>query len=353
MATNLIISIIIFNNQLNNIERVLTAFDSQSVSPDAVITVCDSIHADAIKTMNFDIDIHYVDPSDISGFTAGINRDIGIDYALNSFDNIELITFSDGDCVPCFTFIESHMNEHRHKPNGLSVTCGLRDLEMRDAGVSSDTRSQFALESPRLLNTLIDSLFDTTSWSCNFAMNVTTIKHIQYINKIITGESRCFNKDFDGAWGCEDNFIGSSIYMTGGDVVLLDRASLVTHIWHEQSARKRKRIKQASIWYKNNRRLLDAINSGQIPHYIDDNEIEYIVNYLSNDIGHRDTLIKMYSRKRYSDGGEIMSTAARLDITNYMRKFIHKNYHMMRVGSELEINKLNDEPFEFIERSLF
>lgn len=275
------------HNQSKHIQSIISGYENQTIIPDLLLFVfdrCSDNSIDEIKSVKSILKIEYIEKNDGTNFSAGMTRDFGVSYIQNNYPEYEMIIFTDGDCIPSNKLVEIHLENIRQTKKCV-VSCGARNKQNESGDFEIDERLDkrwineysFGDKNSRLIvnNSLtLDNIF---TYSCNFAFNKNAIELCQKINLKLSGESRVFNKEFDGSWGGEDSFISHCIYRTGNYILMTNLDCYVNHFWHPEVSKinnLNKRNLQNSLSIK----LRDLILNGEI-----DGPIQYITkgHYIS------------------------------------------------------------------------
>ena len=170
-------------------------------------------------------------------FCAGNVRNIAIQYMLSN--GYDAVIFIDGDCPPSSDLITSHVKTlSRETP---VVTVGRR-LETKWGNFDQREKSpEFPINIFRATPyKVVEEPYFVDSgvvWTCNFGMNLPSVKYLREMNKTIYGRDEVFSSDFVGTWGGEDGFIGFECYYGGIDVIAVPRGG-VHHMEHPRPERK-------------------------------------------------------------------------------------------------------------------
>lgn len=237
------------HNQSKYILNIISSLEKQSILPKLIYFVFDRCEDNSIEIINkYDgkLLVDYCIKTTGKLFEAGLTRDYGFNECLKKYPNYKNFLFLDGDCIPNELVIEEHM-ENLNRIDKSVVSCGRRiqyDVNDNDCGDLRDKSSDsyFGKNIPNvifnerngklLFSQIYHDLFIVTH-SCNLAMNLKSINLCKSINKMLCGEERIFNNKFDGSWGCEDNFIGQSLFATNGFIFACSNKSFVEHKWHK------------------------------------------------------------------------------------------------------------------------
>lgn len=230
------------HNQSQYIERIIKGYEEQYTKPDIVLFVfdrCADNSVEKIKTIVTDLDVRYLEKSFGDNFSAGMTRDYGVDYINYNF-NYEMIVFTDGDCVPSKHLIKDHL-ENIIQTNKAIVSCGKRYCETVDGEWEDDERNigkwvngfGFGRNGRIVLSNKL-TIDNILTYSCNLAFNHKAIQLCKHINREISDCDRVFNKEFDGSWGGEDNFISHCLYLTNNWIVLASNKCFVNHYYHKE-----------------------------------------------------------------------------------------------------------------------
>ncbi len=224
------------HNQAKYINEIVSSYEKQITRPDIILFVLDRCTDESVEVLSnikSTIKIEYVIKDFGKDFDAGSTRDFGLNKVLEY--SPEIVIFTDGDCIPSEYTVNRHV-ENLSQTKIPSISIGPRKLETQEGLVLEDPRLQerpecsFSEYNGRLI---ISSVFSKLSYSCNLALNIQAIECLKNINKNISNSNRIFNPEFDGIWGGEDNFVGESIYLAGGYLLLTSTDAYVTHKWHE------------------------------------------------------------------------------------------------------------------------
>lgn len=226
--------VIATENQKNTVEHIVRELNTQL---SRVLVVYQA----AINNLDVSSNVHVILSShDFTGFSAGANRDIGIQYVEQHFPGINHYLFIDGDCIPSTDLLTHHYTVLNR--NSAVITCGSRRNQMRNGDVVDDKRLASPLIRPRVFVPGIDRVvFDVRDirahnvvWSCNLGINASAINNIRKANACIASSNRVFSNVFDGQWGGEDTLLGLAGFHTSTPIVCLDpNKSWVMHQEHD------------------------------------------------------------------------------------------------------------------------
>lgn len=234
------------HNQSRNISKIVKGYENQTIQPDLLLFVfdrCSDNSRQEFLSIKTRLNIRCLIKNVGDNFSAGMTRDVGIDYVIKNFPEYKTIIFTDGDCVPSSKLVELHIDCLK---NSLlpAVSCGRRIMMSKDgSSFEEDERLEncwtndysFTNKNARLLvsnRVTLDSIF---TYSCNLAFNHSAIDLCRKINYQISNSPRVFNPEFDGSWGGEDNFVSDCLFRTGNNILLTSKDCYVEHIWHEQA----------------------------------------------------------------------------------------------------------------------
>lgn len=232
------ISVIIpIHNQSGNIDRIFEALGAQSVIPHEYIVVADrckdtsvsSIISNALMLKTRLTLIHR--NIDEPGFRAGQVRNLGVEHATQ-----DRILFLDGDCVPCPTWIESHMNALDEAGDAPAASFGLRkDQRTKDSSeFRNDTRTYRSMipifwvgkNAPVMVKGPVVS--HMTTWSCNLGLNKAARDILVKLNGAVFS-----NELTNGIWGGEDTYLGMQLWDNNAVLIAIDpEPGHVKHLWH-------------------------------------------------------------------------------------------------------------------------
>lgn len=284
------------HNQGRYIHSIISAYDKQTVPPDAVVFVLDRCFDNSIDLIKQffpkNIKVFYTTTNDSVGFSAGKTRDIGIDFVTRNFPEYESILFTDGDCVPNEKVVELHLDCFS-KTDKAAVSCGRRVMLTENGEIEEDERISgrwingysFTTTNARLIvskRTALDSIF---TYSCNLAFNRKAIELCKHINSTISNSNRVFNPEFDGSWGGEDNFISDCLFRTGNDILLTSLEGYVTHQYHTPAPRENLFLKMKILKNLSNRlktHIMGLNIDGPITEFEKKRNIDLIDEDLSN-----------------------------------------------------------------------
>lgn len=233
------------HNQEQHIQKIVTAYENQTVKPDLLLFVFDRCSDNSRQTflkIKSKLNIRCLFKLIGNNFSAGMTRDFGLDYVENNYPNYTNIIFTDGDCVPSPKLVEIHVDclKNSFLP---AVSCGRRIMIQQDGSIEEDERIEntwtndysFTNKNSRLLisnRVTLDSIF---TYSCNLAFNKSAVQLCKKINLQLSNSNRLFNPEFDGSWGGEDNFISDCLFRTGNNILLTSLDCFVEHQWHPES----------------------------------------------------------------------------------------------------------------------
>ena len=180
-----------------------------------------------------------------SGFSAGYNRDVGIQHVVANYGPSDFL-FIDGDCMPSPGLVAHHRRVLQSNAHVLS--CGLRINKSTSGTLTVDRRlghpatrmRLFARGFDRVLVNPKEVLTHSAVWSCNLGASWATVLAVTSANKLASftsSEPRMFHPCFDGNWGGEDTLVGIVGFRTGAQIVLMDPdVSHVVHTDHPSNA---------------------------------------------------------------------------------------------------------------------
>lgn len=203
-----------------------------------------------------------------TGFSAGANRDIGIQFVEQHYPCTNHYVFLDGDCIPSTDLLEHHAQVlSRSTP---VITCGSRKNQLYSGSIVEDKRLVSPLIRPRVFVPNIDRVaFDVRDirphnvvWSCNLGINASAVKNIRKANACISSSNRVFSDVFDGKWGGEDTLLGLAGFHTSTPIVCLDpNRSWVTHQEHDISYQGTSNLKRVFGYEVAMQECLDAVET--------------------------------------------------------------------------------------------
>lgn len=263
------------HNQGKHIEKIIRAYEKQTILPNLVLFVFDRCVDDSLEVIlkiETFLNLKWVVKTVGDNFSAGMTRDFGIDYVQSNFPEYSTIIFTDGDSTPSEKLLEKHVENCASKYP--VVSCGKRFKETISGTWEEDERLDeswtnqftFTQRNGRLILSNALTLDNIFTYSCNFAFNKLAIEACQNINEVLSNSKRVFNKSFDGSWGSEDNFISHCIFRIGGCVLLTDHECFVNHFYHEEQPRNQK-LKRAilqDLSKKLERSILNGLIDGPI-----------------------------------------------------------------------------------------
>lgn len=179
-----------------------------------------------------------------SGFSAGYNRDQGVQYVLNTYGPCDFL-FIDGDCIPSENLVQHHKKLLSYCNN--VICCGLRVNKSPTGTLRVDRRLGHPATRMRLFVHGVDRVLlnareiisHSAAWSCNLSVSYEVVMSVIKTNKVTqqTKQDRLFHPVFDGKWGGEDTLLGVQSFRAGARVVFLDPdESHVVHVDHPTNA---------------------------------------------------------------------------------------------------------------------
>ena len=279
------------HNQSKNIEKIVRAYEKQTVLPDLLLFVLDRCTDDSleiISSITSTLNLQWIVKTIGENFSAGMTRDFGVDF-VNDLP-YEMILFTDGDCVPSEKVIEKHLENMKQSSRPI-VSCGMRKMEDVSGNLLEDERldknwiNEFSFNdrNGRIIISNQLSLNTIFTYSCNLAFNKPAIELCKDVNKKLTNDDRVFNSMFDGKWGGEDNLISHILYRTGNWVLMCDNKSWVEHIYHEEYPKleiQKRRMLVDSL----SRKLSVLILKGEIEGPIQKVYKNYVINFGFSDV---------------------------------------------------------------------
>ena len=143
-------------------------------------------------------------------------RNLAIDRAIE--DGCGVFVMIDGDCIPEENLVKAHLEVG--SINVPSLTCGRRNdvkygwKDQRDVDPKMKALSLFNHGNGFIIHNQ-DLLYKSSIvWTCNVAMNLSSIKIIKKLNLRYYGRSEVFSSEFLGTWGGEDGFLGIQANMS-------------------------------------------------------------------------------------------------------------------------------------------
>ncbi len=218
---------------------VLIYGEKQSENLSAILDACASL--DGVIIVSGESIPGAVAPSQIPGFNAGANRDLGIAEARRRFPGCSIVLL-DGDCLPGPTWA----TEHRAACVSLlpTVACGSRTEGGTPDPRTSDLVWQGREYPPSFVPSgrgsvpLQEIMAHRATWACNISINALALDLLLDAGLRIHGVPRIFSPIFDGLWGGEDTGFGVLSHHAGCAVVTLDPGrSAVEHVPHESRIR--------------------------------------------------------------------------------------------------------------------
>lgn len=254
--------------QHSSVVDILEALSQQQQHFDNLVLVYEA-QQDALLSTHRYPKLHVVYPThNFVGFSAGANRDAGINYVESTFQGVaHNYVFIDGDCVPSTDFV-AHHKELLEAHDVPVITCGSRRNALKQGCVVNDKRLESPLIRPRVFVPGIDRVvFDVRDirahnvvWSCNLGINYLAIDNIRKANKCISHSNRVFCDVFDGYWGGEDTLLGLAGFHTSTPIVCLDPTrSWITHKEHDISYQGTKNLKRVFEFEKQMCGVLDSV----------------------------------------------------------------------------------------------
>ena len=287
------IVIIPSHNQSKHINQIIENYEKQTLLPDLLLFVLDRCEDDSeevIKSTVCKLRIGYVIKEVGKNFSAGLTRDVGIDYIQKHYPEYEMIIFTDGDCIPSKRLIELHYENICQSKNSI-VSCGARNKQKVSGEWEEDERLSplwinefsFGDRNSRLIISNALTLDNIFTYSCNFAFNKNAIELCQNINSNLSNSKRVFNPEFDGSWGGEDSFISHCLYRTGNYILMTNKECYVDHFWHEEVSKKnnsKKKMLQNLLSKRLEKLILENIIEGPIQTI----KKAYFISFGSNDV---------------------------------------------------------------------
>ena len=266
------IVIIPSHNQSENIEKIIRAYENQTVLPDLVLFVldrCSDNSLDVLENVSTSLVLKWIVKDFGENFSAGMTRDFGITYVEENFPNYSMIIFTDGDCVPSKELVNLHFANCKSRTP--TVSCGRRVMQNifkeweEDERLCKNWINEFTFgdTNGRLLVSNALTLDNIFTYSCNLAFNKLSIELCKNVNSCLESPGRVFHKSFDGSWGGEDNFISHILYRTGNHILMTSNDCYVKHYWHPEESKKDV-TKKRLICQKLSRKLEDLILNGMI-----------------------------------------------------------------------------------------
>lgn len=256
--------VVIAHKQAASVAFVLEALVKQLKHDDQVVVVI----ADTSDIETFDaasvfasehISVQFAEHG-VVGFDAGANRDQGTNYLLGQYFDLSGVVYLDGDCVPNQHVLDSFRNLFAQASSAsLPVLgCGIRAEDNNVLGTSSsvhrtyDCRMNSIVHGRSIFTPGVDRVIlhdrhlraSQVCWSCHCGLNIQAIQLLRKTNNALFGDvSRAWASVWDGNYGCEDTFVGLTVFRAGGLVVAMDpAATYVIHQKHPTSARTSKAI---------------------------------------------------------------------------------------------------------------
>lgn len=268
-ATNTALGVVVIaHRQAASIALVLEALAQQLKQDDhVVVVIADASDAETFVSASASchVTVQFADHG-VTGFNAGANRDQGTNYLLGQYFDLSGIVYLDGDCVPNTQVLDSFRRLFAHtRAAALPVLgCGIRaeDNNVVDSRASAGTVSRVCRSYDCRMNSLTHgrSIFTPgvdrvmlhdrhirsaqVCWSCHCGLNMQAIQLLRKTNSVLFGDvSRAWASVWDGNYGCEDTFVGLTVFRAGGLVVAMDPATTyVIHKQHPSSARTSKEL---------------------------------------------------------------------------------------------------------------
>jgi Glycosyl transferase family 2 len=259
------------NNQAAAIGQVVAGLARQTLVPDRVVFVFDRCVDDSRQVVERAaaglprrVQVDLLDSGEHGeGFLAGRVRDTGLAHCSRDGDGLSILL--DGDSVPTPRLVETHVTVLR-RTEMPAASCGLMLRGgSADGAHGTDGRSMYFGTRIRqvLFPGLIRSSFATRT--CNLGLNQAALDMLRRVNRLLSGESRVFNPEFDSAWGVEDDFLGTVLFKIGGELFFLGQHGHSVHVDHPPRSTARTVGRQFQVQAKLTERLEALILTGQVP----------------------------------------------------------------------------------------
>ena len=163
-------------------------------------------------------------------FCAGHCRNL----ALEMLYDMDLVIFTDGDCIPLRKMVEAHVGAYEEGcvTVGRRVEIKLGSLDQRQE--DKDHPVPIFWPEPRAVTRERFIADSGVVWTCNFGITQGAVRELKKMNSELYGTESVFHPAFTGRWGGEDGFLGMECFYWGIPIrttAIMDGDG-VTHIEH-------------------------------------------------------------------------------------------------------------------------